>query len=98
MDRGLIVQKNLATKARDNRQNEYKVTLTMYRYGPGLVMGAQTLDFKWTLRIEDCPGGWYMSTLLEGGYPRGRRIAIDDGRNWYCENFDAVMAEAITLI
>jgi hypothetical protein len=96
MDRGLIVQKILATKARDNGQKEHQVTLLMNRYGPGLSMGKQKLDYKWILKIENTPAHWYMSTLLEDG-KQDKKISIY-GNDWYCINFDEVMAEALTLI
>lgn len=80
----------LKTKALDNHGHRYAVRLV---FDHSDIMG-----WKWLLRIENTPGHWYMSTLLEHGYPRQSGIAIDAGQNWNIINFDEVVAEAIELI
>lgn len=83
-------RKKLRTRAKDNHGHQYDVWLEFH---PSEVMG-----WKWVLRIDGTPGHWYMSTLLEGGYPRGNLASIDYGQNWNVTNFGEVLEEAVDLI
>jgi hypothetical protein len=49
----------------------------------------------WLLTLEGAGGGWYMTTLEErpSGY-----LCIDGGSNWWCTNFDAILAEAQAIL
>lgn len=78
----------LITKAVDNHGFVYPVILTE----------CPNKDRKhdFVLRIEGAGGSWYMTSLEER--PRGDRIAIDFGQNWYCTNFGAIMTEARRLL
>lgn len=77
--------KTLKVRAQDNHGYEYPVSLEMDKY------------HKWVLRIEDTPGHWYMSTLLEDGrFPE--TISVDLGQKWDIINFGDVMREAVTRI
>lgn len=56
---------------------------------------------KYILKIKNTPGNWYFSTLKQRsrpGEPYPKRIAIDSGQGWYCENFDEIMKEADRFI
>jgi hypothetical protein len=83
-------KKKLKARALDNHGHEYAVWLSFEH--------SDIMGWKWILGVEDTPGHWYMSTLLENGYPRHRWIAIDCGQDWNIVNFDQVMKEAVDLI
>jgi hypothetical protein len=76
---------------------EHKVTLTLKTTN----LKDYKFNHKWILDIEDTPGHWYLSTLLETPSrltgPESR-LAIDFGQGWYCENIGALLREAVTLI
>ena len=78
--------KVLKTRAKDNHGYEYTVYLEM-----------DPKDKKWVLHVEDTPGHWYMSTLMESPELRST-ISLDFGQRWDVINFDEIMAEAIDLI
>lgn len=80
--------KTLTTKATDNHGHSYTVTLTEVTHG-------RFTKKDWVLRLEGAGGGWAMTTLEERP---SNRLDIDMGSEWYCNNFDAVLAEARTLL
>ena len=67
--------KKLDQHALDNHGNEYEVALK--NWCAGIV-----------LSIEKTPGKWYLSTLMRHDGPI---ISIDNGQNWDCVNFRAVL-------
>lgn len=82
--------KTLKTKAKDNHGYEYEVYLDLTKDSK-----------KWVLHVDNTPGHWYMTTLIESMLVRGNRLdrlAIDHGQGWYVENFRDIMVEAIDKI
>jgi hypothetical protein len=95
--------KTLKTQAKDNHGYSYKVVLRFEEKQIGQTIDLATGKWhnapchKWVLSIENTPGKWYMSTLLESDkYSSG--ISLDFGQNWNCDNFQEVLNEAKELI
>jgi len=80
--------KTLTTKATDNHGHSYPVTIKPVQHG-----GFAKQD--WLLTIEGAGAGWFMTTLEE---KPSDKLFIDFGSNWYCDNFDAILAEARTIL
>jgi len=81
----------LPIKATDNHGYSYWVTLKLK---DGDKLG-------WILSIDETPGSWYMDTLLGkdeySGSRSTRKIYIDFGQDWFCNNIDNVLFTAEVL-
>ena len=88
----------LVNKAKDNHGFQYTVTLTECEIQfKGCAGEDYPRKHDFTLRIENTPGQWYMTTLEEKPN-RGPVISIDMGQRWDCINFDVIMTEAKGLL
>ena len=69
--------------------NDYPVVLfyQRYEYASG-----------WVIRVEGTGGSWFLSTLIEDGWPRGGKLSIDYGQDWWWENPAPAIREALMLL
>lgn len=84
-----MLERTLTTKARDNHDRTYDVTIRPWGRGG---------NNKLVLDIVDTPGSWFLTTLLSHYDKSCKTISIDWGQNWECINFDEIMSEVLEVL
>ena len=97
-----LVERPLVTKARDNHDHEYDVTMKLKGVHESMGQVHEKFSYRWILDIKRTPASWYMNTLIDNGDGPltlvRRTIDIDTGAGWVCVNIDEVITEALRMV
>ena len=96
-DKGMNVVYTFKTKAQTEELNYHDRGEKIHEHNVHIIQGKPVGEDKFNgliLSIEDTPGYWYLSTLLEEPSALNyNEIAIDGGAKWYCTNWQEIAKE-----